>query len=345
MSGSRLAVQGSVAGSWYVAGAPVDGFGLAPEALGRSGVEDGGAARRGQGGHLVGAGQAVGRPGRGRERGLRPLARRAGLERRRPRPQAAVEQGGVAAEHAQHPHEPPGGAAARVVVGDDRVVVADAGGAHRLGEGLGRRQGVAPGGAVAAAREVTVEVDEHGARDVAGLEGGPARPSVEVPTDVGHDDLVAMVPPATRSRPGGRGTVPSTGTLPTRWLPSRLDSHTGLTVSVDVFQSFFAILALAALLGAVVLARRRPPPPSGAAGRADRRAVRRRRPAAGLARGAGVDARQPLLLRGGRLHPLHAVLVPTDRDVPAGRHPRHRHVPPRPRHQALCRARWPPSAS
>ena len=45
-------------------------------------------------------------------------------------------------------------------------------------------------------------------------------------------------------------------------------------------------------------------------------AVSSARPVLTLIVAAGVDARQPLLLRGGRLHPVPAVLVPADRDVP-----------------------------
>ena len=116
-----------------------------------------------------------------------------GCERRGPGGEAAVEEGGGLAEHAQHPHEAGCGAAAGVVVRDDAGAVPDAERAHRLGEGARVGQRVATGGAARRTREVDVDVDEPGAGDVPGFEGRPAAAPVQVPPDVAHDDIGEVI--------------------------------------------------------------------------------------------------------------------------------------------------------
>ena len=84
----------------------------------------------------------------------------------------------------QHPDEPTGGAAAGVVVGHDRVVVADAEVSHRRGELVGRGQGMAPGGGLAGARQVPPEIDVDGAGEVAPGVVLPAGWTAEAPPDL-----------------------------------------------------------------------------------------------------------------------------------------------------------------
>ena len=88
-----------------------------------------------------------------------------------PRSEAAVEQGGRTADRPEHPDQACRDHAPGVVVGDDDVVVPDAQPAHRSRElgGLGQRVPARGRGARAVrGGEVGVEVDEDGARQVAG---------------------------------------------------------------------------------------------------------------------------------------------------------------------------------
>ena len=91
----------------------------------------------------------------------------AGVAARR---QAAVEQRRLVARGAQHPHQARGHDAAGVVVRDHRRVVADPGAAHAFREHVGIRQRVAAVPRVGRRGQPAVEVDEHGAGQVAGLE-------------------------------------------------------------------------------------------------------------------------------------------------------------------------------
>ncbi len=95
------------------------------------------------------------------------------------------------AEDSQHEHQPAGRSAAAVVVGDDGRAVTDAQTSHRRGERVGGGQRVAAfARRLRVVGQVGVEVDEPRSPQVLGLEGGAARPSVEVPTHVGqHDGL------------------------------------------------------------------------------------------------------------------------------------------------------------
>ena len=70
--------------------------------------------------------------------------------------------------------------------------MADAEARHRHGDGV--RVGEAMAGPIGAAwpAELRLEIDEHGAGEVVGLRGGPARAPVQVPGDAGEDDHVAL---------------------------------------------------------------------------------------------------------------------------------------------------------
>ncbi len=137
----------------------------------------------------------------GEDRAARP--RRPGLQRAVPGLDAAVEQRGLAARHAQHPHQPRGHHAALVVVGDHGVVVADAELRHAAGEHLRLGQRVAARLRARRGGEAVLEFDEHRPGDVPGLVLRPARAAVEVPAHVGEHELVAVL--------GGPGGVDERG--------------------------------------------------------------------------------------------------------------------------------------
>ena len=80
--------------------------------------------------------------------------------------------------HPQHPHQPRGDGAALVVVGDDRVAVADPELAHPAREDLRVGQRVASLPRARGRGEPVVELDEHRAGQVAALVAArPERPS------------------------------------------------------------------------------------------------------------------------------------------------------------------------
>ena len=126
-------------------------------------------------------------------------------ERRGPGREAAVEEGGRLAEHAQHPHEARCGAAAGVVVGDDASAVPDAERAHRPGEGARVGERVAACSAPRRTREVDVHVDEACTRDVPRFEGGSAAATVQVPPDVAHDHIGGVIHEPRRFDEGPEG--------------------------------------------------------------------------------------------------------------------------------------------
>ncbi len=102
-----------------------------------------------------------------------------------PRHEPAVEHRNVrVADVAQHPPQASGDRASAIVVGDDRVAVPDAEGAHPLGERRAIRQRV-PAGA-RECRQVPLEIDVDRPGDVGlGVFAAAAVPIAEVPAAVG----------------------------------------------------------------------------------------------------------------------------------------------------------------
>ena len=99
------------------------------------------------------------------------------------------------AGHAQHPHQAGGDHPVGVVVGHDDVRVADAGARHALGEDLRRRQGVPAVGSTRRTGQPPLEVDEDGAREVAGGVRRARGQAGDVAADVGQDDLARVLLP------------------------------------------------------------------------------------------------------------------------------------------------------
>ena len=131
----------------------------------------------------------------GQETTLNRARRPAGddlVHRARPSGEPAVEDRGRVPGHPQHPDESGGVDTADVVVGDHRVVVADAEQAHRLREpsGLGKR--VPAGLAGRRPGQAPVEVHEDRPFDVTGVVGGRAGPPVQVPARVGDHDVAQV---------------------------------------------------------------------------------------------------------------------------------------------------------
>ena len=126
-------------------------------------------------------------------------------ERPSPGRDAAVEERGGLAEHAQHPHEAGCSAAPGVVVGDDASAVPDAERAHRPGEGARVGERVAARSAPRRTGEVDVDVDEACAGDVPGVEGGSAAATVQVPPDVAHDHIGEVIREPRRFDEGPEG--------------------------------------------------------------------------------------------------------------------------------------------
>ena len=200
----------------------VDGVRLTPVPLGGSGVEHEGGRVGRECGDLVDADDAVRRPGDRRRRVDRLGMPSPLLERSAPRPDPAVEHGGGATEHVEHPPQPGGHRPAGVVVGDDGCALADAEPPERRGEGRRIGQRVASARCSRRAGEVVVERGEHGARDVAREVGVMTRPTVEVRADV-DDDHVAEVhrqPGGVDERPGEQA-VHRCGVHPERFARSR----------------------------------------------------------------------------------------------------------------------------
>ena len=94
--------------------------------------------------------------------------------------EAAVEQRGVVAGDAEHPHQAGGDDAAVVVVGDDGVGLTHAERGHGGGEVVGPGERVSALGRCAVRREHGAEVDVHRARHVPARPGRPAGAAVEV---------------------------------------------------------------------------------------------------------------------------------------------------------------------
>jgi len=109
--------------------------------------------------------------------------------------QAAVEEGGVHPEQAQHPDEASGVGAAGVVVGDDDRVVADAGLGHARGEGVRAGQRVASLLGRRRRGQPRRQVDEHRPRQVAGQVDLVAVAAVQVPAHVGDDGVRVLGEP------------------------------------------------------------------------------------------------------------------------------------------------------
>ena len=134
----------------------------------------------------------------GHGRGSTATARRgdAGprFDRPSPRTQRPVEERARPAGALEHPPQPSRERAARVVVGHDRTIAADPGGSERACERLGARQGVPAGPGRRVAREVPIDVEQHRARDVPGLEvadrrgGAPCRR----PAHIDEIDFISM---------------------------------------------------------------------------------------------------------------------------------------------------------
>ena len=98
--------------------------------------------------------------------------------------------------------------------GPDGRVVADARLPHAPGEHLGVGQRVPARLRTRRAREVFVEVDVHGAGQMAGLELGRAGPAVQVPADVGEHHVLrepSGVDEGRDHRPEGNRVTPSRG--------------------------------------------------------------------------------------------------------------------------------------
>ena len=188
---------GCVASAGDVAGARVDKRVLASESRQRTRVDDG-AARRRQPQRLVGGGQAVARPGRdGEGVGRGPVCRATcGREAgRHPGVEATIEDGSVAAQHAQHDHQAACGEAAGVVVGNHHRVVTDAERAHLGGECLRRGERMATlGGRPPVIRKRVIEIHPDGAGDVGLFERRTAIAAIEIPPHVGQHH-VRMVQP------------------------------------------------------------------------------------------------------------------------------------------------------
>jgi hypothetical protein len=172
----------------HVAGARVHRLPVPAVALGVARVEH----HRGRVEDVVDPGQPLRRPRAGGEHRWSPL--RDGLVRRPvPRRRAPVEQGRVVPGDPQHPDQPGGDHPAGVVVGHHGIVVPDAERGHALGEDLRLRQRVPPRVGPGVRGQPAVQVDEDRTRQVTGVVGGAAGPAVEVPADVGEDDLVAVL--------------------------------------------------------------------------------------------------------------------------------------------------------
>ena len=106
-----------------------------------------------------------------------------------PRGQPAVQHRHRLAEGAQQPPRPGGDRAAGVVVDDDRAVGRDTQAAERGRHLGGGRQRMTAALGARRQRQVGVEIDPAGARDVASLIRGASRSPVEVPPGVEHFDL------------------------------------------------------------------------------------------------------------------------------------------------------------
>jgi len=112
---------------------------------------------------------------------------------REPGAKSAVEERGRTAEHAQHHDQSSGRHASGVVVGHDPGVVSDADFSHGVSEVVGCGKRMTPVSGCTVTSEVTIDVDEHRAGNVAGLESSPSVATVEIPADVGHDDTSPQV--------------------------------------------------------------------------------------------------------------------------------------------------------
>ena len=118
------------------------------------------------------------------------------------------------------------------------------------------------------------------------------------------------------------------------WTP-----RMNVVATVALFYALLAIVANAIVIALLVLALA-----SGRSSTAQRLARRHpvepgaERPGRRVRRGGAGDGREPVLLRGRPLRAVPPVLVPADRDVPAGRDPGHRRLASRPRRPTIRRA-------
>ena len=98
----------------------------------------------------------------------------------------------------EHPHQASRDDAAGIVVRDDDGVIADPAPRHPPGERLGIGERMAALRWPACTGQPELEIDEDGARKVAALIGGATGAPVQVPPDVGQDDIAVglmSVPP------------------------------------------------------------------------------------------------------------------------------------------------------
>ncbi len=150
-------------------------------------------------GRVRGAGESVRGPGPCGELGVGAVGGTGALLEGSPiGRRAAVEQRGLMAGGAEHPHQASRDDAAGVVVRHDDGVIADPAPRHPPGERLGIGQRVAADGWPACTGQPELEIDEDGARKVAALIGGATGAPVQVPPDVGQDDIAVglmSVPP------------------------------------------------------------------------------------------------------------------------------------------------------
>lgn len=195
--GGEVLAAGQIAGAGNMPGARVDRLAVTAVARTVAGVEDDQARI----GSVAETGEAVRGPGTRREPGGRLLRRclfkRGLLQRALVGRPTAVQQCRLVAGHPEHPDQAGRDGSPGVVVGHDRAVVGDAKPGHtagehgRVGKRVPPRRRAGPGG------EPPVEVHEYGAGQVAGAVGVASRAAVQVPADVGQDDLIAMLlPPA-----------------------------------------------------------------------------------------------------------------------------------------------------
>ena len=176
-------------GTRDVAGARVDRLRLAAVPLAGASVEEQRWSTQ-HGGHRIRADKVVARSAGGPGGGL--VNRRVGGEREtgcRPGRDAAVEHSRtpVAAEVPVQPPQPRGDAAARIVVGDDHVLVADSPRAQDRGQLRWCRDGM-PARSLARRGELAIGVDEDRARQVSGGEEIRAGRTRQRPADVGDPE-------------------------------------------------------------------------------------------------------------------------------------------------------------
>ena len=179
-----------VDGTGDMSGDGVDRFGLAPVASGRAHVDEHDVRERSTSVHGSRVDDGVGRPWLRRECRAGWGFGLTGRDGPAPGREPAVEDRGGSVKGAEHPPQTCRDRPGRVVVDDDRRLVADAGAGHRVGEGLRRGKRVPSTAAIGPDRRGEVGVDVHidGPGDVRFEEAALPGP-VGVPAHVGDDQL------------------------------------------------------------------------------------------------------------------------------------------------------------